>query len=127
MENWNPSQMTPFDCRIANQNLELTKLLIPYLPPESQRVLAVYVKFAEFQNTFSSFRTFRRKNYSTMDIFEELKPYMPPSAWESIDNFMSMMSMMDMFQSMQDDFDPMSMMQNMFTNEGGEENARMDE
>ena len=62
-----------------------------------------------------------------MDIFEELKPYMPPSTCESFENIMNMMSMMDMFQSMQDDFDPMSMMQNIFGTEGGEENARMDE
>lgn len=133
MENWTPSQMTPFDCRIANQNLELTKLLIPYLPPQSQRILAIFVKFSEFQNTFSSFKTFKQTSHSTQDIFRELKPYMPPSACESIDNFMNMMSMMDLFQSMQEssdspfDFDPMSMMQSMFTTEGGDNNARMDE
>lgn len=129
MENWNPSHMTPFDCRIANQNLELAKLLIPYLPPQSQRMVAIYVKFSEFQNTLSSFKTFKQTSCSTQDIFEDLKPYIPPSACESIDNFMNMMSMMDLFQNMQEssdspfDFDPMSMMQSMFTSEGGENNA----
>ena len=128
MDNWNPSQMTPFDCRMSNQTLELTKLLIPYLPPHSQRIMAIYVKFTEFQNTFSYFQVFRQTTQSTQDIFEELKPYMSPSACESLDNFMNMMSMMDLFQSMQDssdspfDFDPMSMMQ-MFATEGGESNA----
>lgn len=128
MEDWNPNRMTPFDCRIANQNLELTKLLIPYLPPQSQRILAIYVKFSEFQYTLSSFHAFRQTAHSTQDIFEELKPYMPPSTCESLDNFMNMMSMMDLFQSMQEssdspfDFDPMSMMQ-MFATEGGENNA----
>ena len=129
MENWNPNQMTPFDCRVATESLQLTKLLIPYLPPQAQRVMAIYVKFAEFQNVFSSFQTFKQTSRSTQDIFEELKPYMPPSANESIDNFMNMMSMMDLFQNIKEssdspfDFDPMSMMQSMFTSEGGENNA----
>ena len=133
MENWNPNQMTPFDCRVSTESLQLTKLLIPYLPPQTQRIIAIYVKFAEFHNTLFSFQTFKQKSHSTQDIFEELKPYMSSSVNESIDNFMNMMSMMDLFQSMQEssdspfDFDPMSMMQSMFEAKGGESNARMDE
>ena len=129
MEDWNINQMTPFDCRIATQSLQLTKLLIPYLPGETQRIMAIYVKFMEFQNTWSSFRVFRQKTYTTQDVFQELRPYMPASACESIDNIMNMMSMMEMMQNMQemqesnnDDtsgfgFDPMQMMQGMLTPE----------
>ena len=49
MEDWTINQMTPFDCRIATQSLQLTKLLIPYLPRETQRIMAIYVKFMECQ------------------------------------------------------------------------------
>ena len=129
MEDWTINQMTPFDCRIATQSLQLTKLLIPYLPRETQRIMAIYVKFMEFQNTWSSFRAFRQKSNTTQDIFQELRPYMPPSACDSIDNIMNMMSMMEMMQSMQEmqepdnettsgfSFDPMQMMQGMLTPE----------
>ena len=129
MEDWTINQMTPFDCRIATQSLQLTKLLIPYLPRETQRIMAIYVKFMEFQNTWSSFRAFKQKSYTTQDIFQELRPFMPPSASESIDNLMNMMSMMEMMQSMQEmqetsndgasgfGFDPMQMMQGMLTPE----------
>ena len=126
MEDWTLNQMTPFDCRIATQSLQFTKLLIPYLPRETQRIMAIYVKFMEFQNTWSSFRAFRQKSHTTQDIFQELRPYMPPSACDSIDNLMNMMSMMEMMQSMQNTdsdegsdfgFDPMQMMQGMFTPE----------
>ena len=123
MEDWNITQMTPFDCRITTQSLQITKLLIPYLPPQTQRIMAIYVKFVEFQNTLASFRSFRQTAHSTQDIIQELRPYMPSSACESIDNLMNMMSMMEMFQSFQEasgadgDFDPMSMMQGMFTPE----------
>lgn len=123
MEDWNTTQMTPFDCRTTSQSLQLTKLLIPYLPPQTQRIMAIYVKFMEFQNVFSSFQAFRQKAHSTQDIMQDLKPYMPPSACESIDNLMNMMSMMELFQSFQEtsdsnsDFNPMSMMQGMLTPE----------
>lgn len=126
MEDWTINQMTPFDCRIATQSLQLTKLLIPYLPRETQRIMAIYVKFMEFQNTWSSFHAFKQKSYTTQDIFQELRPFMPPSASESIDNLMNMMSMMEMMQSMQNTdsgensdfgFDPMQMMQDMLTPE----------
>ena len=129
MEDWTINHMTPFDSRIATQSLQLTTLLIPYLPRETQRIMAIYVKFMEFQNTWSSFRAFKQKSYTTQDIFQELRPFMPPSASESIDNLMNMMSMMEMMQSMQEmqetsndgasgfGFNPMQMMQGMLTPE----------
>lgn len=129
MEDWTINQMTPFDCRIATQPIQLTKLLIPYLPRETQRMMAIYVKFMEFQNTWSNFHAFQQKSHTTNDIFQELRPYMPPSACDSIDNIMNMMSMMEMMQSMHEmqdmdsgetsgfGFDPMQMMQGMLTPE----------
>ena len=123
MEDWKTNQMTPFDQRTSSQTLLLLKLLIPYLPPQSQRMFAIYVKFLEFQHTLSSFQSFRQKSFSAQDIMQDLKPFMPPSTYESIDNILNMMSMMELFQSMYDssdsesDFDPMSMMRNMLTPE----------
>ncbi len=134
MEDWRPDIMTPFDCRMSNQTLQMTKLLIPYLPSDTQRTMAVYVRFMEFQNTFSSFHAFKQQPHSTMDIFEELRPYIPPSACDSIDNLMNMMNMMELFREFQgqgqgndsgdenpfggmDGFDPMSMMMGMLNPE----------
>lgn len=129
MEDWTTNQMTPFDCRVATQSLQLTKLLIPYLPRETQRIMAIYVKFMEFQNTWSSFHAFKQKTYTTQDIFQDLRPFLPPAACDSIDNLMNMMSMMEMMQNMQKmqdmdrgetsgfGFDPMQMMQGMLTPE----------
>ncbi len=138
MDDWKPNIMTPFDCRVANQALQITKLLIPYLPSNTQRTMAVYVKFIEFQNTMSSFHAFKQKAHSTMDIFEELRPYIPPPACDSIDNIMNMLNMMELFQEFQnqsddsegrspfgnmgafggmDEFDPMSMMMGMLNPE----------
>ncbi len=110
--------MTPFDQYISNQSLQMTKLLIPFMPPQAQRMMAVYVKFQEFQYTLSSFRTMRKKANAPEDILNSLKPYMSSEDMESFDQVMNMMSMMSMAQEMQNmsdtDFDPMSMMAGMF-------------
>lgn len=110
--------MTPFDQYISNQSLQMTKLLIPFMPPQAQRMMAVYVKFQEFQYTLSSFRTMRKKANAPEDILNSLKPYMSSEDMESLDQVMNMMSMMSMAQEMQNmsdtDFDPMSMMAGMF-------------
>lgn len=130
--------MTPFDQYISNQSLQMTKLLIPFMPPNAQRMMAVYVKFLEFRYTLSSFRTMRQKQNSPEDILNSLKPYMSSSDAESFDQMMNMMSMMSMAQEMQNmsdaDFDPMSMMAGMFAQDTdtkpqkeGEEFDRLDE
>ena len=110
--------MTPFDSYIANSSLQMTKLIIPFLPPQSQRIIAVYVKFLELQHTFSFFRSMRQKEYSPEELLESIKPYMSPSDLESFDQMLNMMNMMSMVQEMQNmsdgDFDPMSMMAGMF-------------
>ena len=121
MDDWNTKQMTPFDCSVVSPSLQITKLLIPYLPPSTQRIMAIYVKFMEFQNTFSTFQAFRQKSNSTQDIIQDLIPFMPPSACKSLEQIQSMMSMMELFQ----DYDEESMFEmfgSMFSPEGGTNN-----
>lgn len=113
--------MTPFDQYISTQTLQMTKLLIPFLPPQSQRMLAVYVKFQELSYTMSFFRSMKSRSYSPEDMFDSLKPFLSPDDLESFDQMQNMMNMMSMMQEMQNmpdmDFDPMSMMTGMFTQE----------
>jgi len=111
-------RMTPFDEYISNQPLLMMKLLIPFLPPQNQRMFAVYVKILELRHTLSFFRGMHQKEHSPENIFDTLKPYMSPADAESFDQMMNMMSMMNMMQEMQnmsdESFDPMSMMAGMF-------------
>lgn len=127
MENWTSDKMTPFDRSLRINSLLWIKLFIPYLPPETQRMMAIYVRFTELQYTFSSFHTFRRKSHDPQDMFQEMRPFLSPSVCESIDNLVNMMSMMEMMKEFQNEasgdgsgsgngftgeggFDPMSMM-----------------
>lgn len=121
MDDWNTKQMTPFDCRLISPSLQITKLLIPYLPPSTQRIMAIYVKYIEFQNTISTFRGFQQKSNLVQDIIQDLKPYMPSSAFESFEQIQSMMSMMEMFQGF-DEENMFEMFGSMFSQEGGNEN-----
>ena len=45
MDDQSKIPMTPFDTLISTPGLRMMKLMIPYLPPSNQRMLAVYVKF----------------------------------------------------------------------------------
>lgn len=103
--------MTPFDQYISNGSLQMTKLLIPFLPPQTQRIMAVYVKFFELRHTMSFFQSMRQESQSTDAILNTLKPYMSASDAESFDQMMNMMSMMQEMQNMPDmNFDLSSMM-----------------
>jgi hypothetical protein len=116
-------ELTPFDLMIHTPFLQMSKLLIPYLPPKNQRTLAIYIKFMEFQNTISSFHAFKNNAFNTQDVLNEIRPYLPSDMFDSIDNLMNMMSMMELFQNMSEtaDLDPMEMVQNMFSTEQGGE------
>ena len=117
--------MTPFDQYISTQSLQMTKLLIPFLPPQSQRMMAVYVKFFEFRHTIAFFRSMQQKQHSPDDILNSIKPYMSSYDMESFDQMMNMMNMMSMMQEMQNmsdmDFDPSTMMMGMFAQDDNNE------
>ena len=93
-------ETTPFDSRTNSPTLQMMKLLIPYLPPKNQKILAIYIKFMEFQNTLSSFRVFRTKSFSTEDMINELRPYLPSEIFDSIDMALNMMEMMEAMKDM---------------------------
>ena len=106
--------MTPFDKSISSRSLQMTKVLIPFLPPQSQRMMAIYVKFIEFQNTLSFFSYIKKSN---IELLDDVKKMIPDEIWDNYESVMNMMNMVDMFQEMGMDFDPISMMTNMFNYE----------
>lgn len=112
-------ELTPFDNQLNNPSLQMIKLLIPYLPQKNQRILAIYIKFIEFQNTLSSFRVFRTKKHSAEDMLNEIRPYLPSEVFNSIDQILNMVNMMEMIKNMSDESnsDPTEMLKNMLTPE----------
>lgn len=148
MESEEIPKMSPFDQAFVNEQMQLIKLLIPYMPPSRQRTLGVYVKFMEFQNTLQHFHPVKRPissqnlsfhQDSLLQILSEINIYFPSRIREQVDQISSLFSMMEMMQQMQEgpdsfmgDFDPMDMMQQMFVRpepnkEGGQQNDGVDQ
>lgn len=157
MEKHPPLPMTPFDILVTSSELQMMKLLLPYIPDFYQRFLAFFIKFSELQNTIRYFNpsgrghskdSFRKETSSPIDILEDLRPYIGKDA-ETLDSLLSAMNIMNMMQNMDmpdfsqmGDLSGMMDMMNMFTGnpddddyqdtenntkKGSEEYERMDE
>lgn len=109
MEKKPPRYMTPFDLMITTDMLEMIKLMIPYLPPDFQRMAGIYAKLTELQNAINYFRPpydhsrrgrLRQKEMDLNSLMEDIGPYLGSDASEMMGNLSQAMSMMEMVQSM---------------------------
>ena len=100
-----PHPMTPFDQYVSTSSMQMIKLAIPFLPPNNQRALAVYVKFMELRHTLFFFENMKQHAHSIDSILETVRPYMSADESDSLDQMMGMMSMMQMMQEMQQEPD----------------------
>lgn len=123
-----PYPMTPFDIKITDDNLQMMKLLLPYVPPSMQKMLGIYVKFLEMQHALDYFhsatldaQSFEQKNHSLFTMLGEIRPYLRGKQTDMIDQLLQASQMMEMFQTFQDmssdNADPMSMMMGMLSPE----------
>lgn len=110
MEKQPPLPMTQLDMLTGTREMQMMKLLLPYIPSSHRGMLAIYIKFTEFQNTVRLFaRPGHRPDdeliesrdiHSPADILEDLRPYMKPEDLESLDMIINAMNMMDMMKGM---------------------------
>lgn len=103
MDRKQTTPMTPFDNLISNEQLQMMKLMLPYMPPGSQKLFAVYVKFLELQHTMHFFQDFHTEagsfgipdsQPSPSDLFRDISPYMSEKNSTAINQ---MMQMFDLF------------------------------
>lgn len=104
MEKKPPYKMTPFDSLVTNELLQMVKLMLPYMPPNLQRMAGMYAKFSELQNAIYYFQPpyyhsrrgrLRQKEFTVSSIFEDLAPYLPEDAAQMMDSFSQVMNMMN--------------------------------
>lgn len=95
MDPKHPRPMSLFDSLTAPPSLDILKWMLPYTPPSMQHMLAVYIKFTEFQYTIHHFFGFPNGS-EPPNIFDALKCYMGPEMNEQMEQMPNMMSMMDM-------------------------------
>ena len=94
--------MTPFDKSVTPSYLYKLKLFLSFLPPSTQRFLAVYIKFSEFQYTMDYFRGLPFHAFSFQSI-GELAPYMDENERNMMDQMTSMLQIMEMMVMAQTD------------------------
>lgn len=116
--------VTPFDRMTSSAPLRMMKLLIPYIEPGMQRVLAPLIRMMELKNTMAYFKDFAGKMSAQdvpptdpADIFKELGPYLPA-------DFQDMMEQMEMIRMMMTEMENINNTENQ---NGDEQYERMDE
>ena len=100
MEHKPPKPMTPFDNMVTPPFLYTLKLMLPYTPPSTQRMLGIYIKFLELRYTLSHFNGFG--NADSSRLFDLLKDYMGPEEQEMMEQMEMLMNMMEMMQGQPD-------------------------
>lgn len=128
MEKKPPLALTPFDCYITNDFLQMIKILIPYLPSNIQRMAGIYVKMTEFSNAISKPEFHSQKTPSMDSLLKEMQPYLPSDSQQMISEFQQFFEMFEMMQNI----DLNDIMQSMdfgdiFQAERNDNHERMDE
>ena len=120
-----------FDTLFTTNQIQILKILLTYLEPAHQKLIAVYIKFLELQYTMSFFQKHsaswakfpKEEAFNATKLCEEVLPFCSPSEQEILNNlknmyqnFENMQEMLQMVQMMKDMFpegdtggDPMSM------------------
>ena len=93
--------MTQLDTLVTTQELQLMKLMLPYIPAN---MLAVYIKFTEFTNTIHLFHStgngspdgpiHSKSIHSPEDILQDLSSFMDPAEADNISMIFNMMNIM---------------------------------
>ena len=96
--------MTQLDTLVTTQELQLMKLMLPYIPANMRGMLAVYIKFTEFTNTIHLFHStgngspdgpiHSKSIHSPEDILQDLSSFMNPAEADNISMMFNMMNMM---------------------------------
>lgn len=126
MEEKGTSLVTAFDSRFTTNKIQMLKVLMAWIPPSQQGMLAVYIKFLELQHTLTllhrpekyptasrrlSADFFSGDNSDTIELLDELLPYSSQADRSRIENMKNMLQnmgkikeMMEMAEMMKDMF-----------------------
>lgn len=96
--------MTQLDTLVTTGEMQMLKLLLPYIPSSWRGMLAVWLKFTEFKNTLQLFGGFGNASsdvikgkdiHSPADLLADLQPFMDAGSADSLNMLLNMMSMMN--------------------------------
>lgn len=106
MEKQEQDSIQAFDTLYTTNQIQILKILLPYCAPDTQRSLAVMIRFLELQFTASFVRShpeaFRSPPlpFSFGELCEKIRGYCPPALRAMLDQLQSMQNAMQMYEEM---------------------------
>lgn len=102
--------MTDLDQMVSDDQIQILKAAIPYVSAPGQRLLSVYSKVRELQNTLTLFPQSNsdmricgsNAEAQPLDILNEIRPFCSGPAQERIDQIIQMFAMLQMIELFQD-------------------------
>jgi hypothetical protein len=106
-------KMTDLDRRASSEPIQIMKALLPYAPPNYQRLLSLYAKTMELTNIIQFFR----ENPSDVSIcaspqntnqgdplamINQIRDYCSPQTQEKLDHYLNVFAMFQMMSLFQD-------------------------
>ena len=140
MEDQITNAINAFDSLFTTNQIQMLKILLPWLAPEHQGGFAVYIKLLELQYAFTFLRKapgirlfgngkqlsadfFQGDNTDTVQLLDELLPFSGPGERQKIEN---MKNLILNFKKMQEMMDMIKMMQELFPEGMGGDGSPMD-
>ncbi len=112
MNQQEPIPMTGLDQMVSDDHLQILKAIIPYVSPNGQRILSIYSKAQELQNTIrlqpqqeGDMRicgSGAEVSMDPLDILSEIRPFCGESAQKNIDQIIQIAAMLQMAELLQD-------------------------
>lgn len=111
MEQQDFPQMTEFDRTVSSEPLQLLKAFLPYFSLPARRLLSLYAKTVEIQNTMSVFQqssgdlsicsTQQRPAGGPVEMINSIRPFCGPKMRRMMDECSRMFAMVEMMEMMQ--------------------------
>ena len=94
--------VTAFDTLYTSNQLQMLKIVLPYMEGQIQRFIAIYIKLSEFMLAlhFASGSYPVKKEADIMSMVKYLSPYLSDSEREMMEQFSSMQENMEQFKQM---------------------------
>jgi hypothetical protein len=109
--------MTPFDEEILPKELQMQKALLPFLPANLQKTMAIFIKWTELDYTIRYFRQHipTQQPQNPGNLMNAIKPFLPQEEQTQMEQFADIFENMDMYRDMFEGFS------SAFTPESGQE------
>lgn len=107
MENQEIDPITAFDALYTSNQLQMLKVILPYMQSEMQSLIAMYIKLNELLITYHFFKSNKAntskkqpKSFDISQMIKSLSPFLSDSERELMKQFSGMQENMEMLKQM---------------------------